>query len=80
MIEIIVMSVFCIVLIIYGTGVVLNQEWLNRLTKSQKSKSEDESSMQKARRIMGIASLVLGILGLLMNIAVAYVLIRGVSV
>ena len=71
MVQIIVMSVFCIVLIVYGYGVVFKRGWLG------KTKMDEQTSIHKMRNIMGIVSLIFGLLGLVINAVAAYYLISG---
>ena len=74
MVQIIIMSVFCIVLIVYGYGVVFKKGWLG------KTKLDEQTSLHKMRNIMGIASLVLGFLGIIINVITAYFLMSGGAV
>ena len=73
MVEIIVMSIFCIVLLVYGYAVVFKKLWFAK-------PKNDSASATKMRNLMGIASLVFGVLGLVVNIALAFVLMRGGAV
>lgn len=77
MIQIIVMSIFCIVLLVYGYGVVFKKEWLMNLIGGNKTKHDEQSNVMKLRSMMGMASLVFGILGLIINVVTAFVLFRG---
>jgi hypothetical protein len=74
MVQLIVMSVFCIVLIVYGYGVVFKRGWLG------KTKMDEQTSIHKMRNIMGIVSLIFGLLGLVINAVAAYYLISGGAV
>ena len=69
MVQIIIMSVFCIVLVVYGYGVVFKKGWLGKV------KLDEQTSIHKARGIMGIAALVFGLLGLIINVVAAYYII-----
>jgi hypothetical protein len=70
MVQIIVMSIFCIILVVYGYAVVFKKAWFNK-------PKNDSQSLTKVRNIMGIASLIFGVLGLILNIALAYMMMRG---
>ncbi|MDQ7027250.1 MAG: hypothetical protein Q9P44_17020 [Anaerolineae bacterium] len=74
MVQISVMSVFCIILLVYGYSVVFKKGWFTKV------KNDSQSSINKMRNIMGTASLFFGVLGLVVNAALAYVLIRGISI
>ena len=79
MVQIVVMSIFCIFALVYGYGVVFKREWLTKLVGG-KSKHNEQSTVNKMRQIMGMAALVLGLLGLIVNIALAYVLLQGSAI
>jgi hypothetical protein len=74
MVQIIVMSVFCIILLVYGYSVVFKKSWFAKV------KNDSQNSINKMRNIMGIASLIFGVLGLVINAALAFVLLRGGSI
>ena len=76
----IVMSVFCIVLLVYGYGVVFKQEWLMNLTGGGKTKHDEQTTVMKMRNIIGMASLGFGILGLIINVVAAFFILRGGAV
>ena len=80
MIQIIVMSVFCIVLLVYGYGVVFKKEWLMTLTGGSKAKHDEQTTVMKMRKIIGVASLGFGLLGLIINVVAAFFLLRGGAV
>jgi tellurite resistance protein TehA-like permease len=70
MVEIIVMSIFCLILIVYGYAVVFKKLWFAK-------PKNDDLSTNKMRNMMGLASLVFGTLGLVINVAVAFMMLKG---
>ena len=74
MVQIIVMSIFCIVLLVYGYAVVFKKWWF------AKPKNDGTASVTRVRNMMGIASLVFGVLGLVVNFALAFVMLQGGAV
>jgi hypothetical protein len=74
MTQIIVMSILCIILVVYGYAVVFKKGWFSN------PKNDNTTSINKVRNLMGIASLIFGVLGLIINIALAFVLLRGSAV